>query len=413
MFENILGLERTCDDLRRDVSSRRLPGAILLSGPRYNAKSSIALEVARVVSCRNDGAWNCSCHSCAMHRTLQHPNTVMIGPRYFSVEIGAAVHAFRRERRRGTAFLLIRSVRKLVRRFDPHLWQENRIKKALPIVEKLEEAVGELEDAAAGGVFDADTVDTVDTATGADRWNAALETITTEAGRLEHQLPHDPAPVDLVRAVGTWARISTAGGYRVVIIEEAHTLQDAARNAMLKILEEPPEDTLFILTTSRKSAIIPTIRSRVRNYDVPERSESKQMEVQRRIFRVPEAATTLREFFRRQSDDDGDSWNRIGRDLVDAIDEGRSTLPTEHRMRTMLATTSPRHGAEYILDAIEEEIRRRLRREPVGQRITRETLHRWGTIIRQYWGRIESRNMNPTAVLAAVILAFRRNVGSQ
>jgi DNA polymerase III delta prime subunit len=49
---------------------------------------------------------------------------------------------------------------------------------------------------------------------------------------------------------------------RVVLILEADTMTDEAANCFLKTLEEPPLDTVFILTTSRPNFVLPTIRSR-------------------------------------------------------------------------------------------------------------------------------------------------------
>ncbi len=49
---------------------------------------------------------------------------------------------------------------------------------------------------------------------------------------------------------------------RVIIIEEAHTLNPQASNALLKIFEEPPENTFFILITHRPRLLLTTIRSR-------------------------------------------------------------------------------------------------------------------------------------------------------
>lgn len=51
---------------------------------------------------------------------------------------------------------------------------------------------------------------------------------------------------------------------RVVIIEDSHLLSIEAQNALLKTLEEPPADTVLILTASHEQALLPTIRSRVR-----------------------------------------------------------------------------------------------------------------------------------------------------
>ena len=57
------------------------------------------------------------------------------------------------------------------------------------------------------------------------------------------------------------------GKYKVYIIDEVHMLSTAAFNAFLKTLEEPPAHAIFILATTEKHKIIPTILSRCQIYD--------------------------------------------------------------------------------------------------------------------------------------------------
>ena len=57
------------------------------------------------------------------------------------------------------------------------------------------------------------------------------------------------------------------GRYKVFIIDEVHMLSTAAFNAFLKTLEEPPEYAIFILATTEKQKVIPTILSRCQIYD--------------------------------------------------------------------------------------------------------------------------------------------------
>lgn len=57
------------------------------------------------------------------------------------------------------------------------------------------------------------------------------------------------------------------GKYKVFIIDEAHMLSTAAFNAFLKTLEEPPAHVVFILATTEKHKILPTILSRCQIYD--------------------------------------------------------------------------------------------------------------------------------------------------
>ncbi len=56
---------------------------------------------------------------------------------------------------------------------------------------------------------------------------------------------------------------------RVILISPAEVLNNASANALLKILEEPPENTLFLLVTSQIQRLLPTIISRCQKIDMP------------------------------------------------------------------------------------------------------------------------------------------------
>lgn len=74
--------------------------------------------------------------------------------------------------------------------------------------------------------------------------------------------------VDDIRALVDQVQIPpTSGRYRVFIVDEVHMLSQAAFNAFLKTLEEPPGYVVFILATTEKHKIIPTILSRCQIYD--------------------------------------------------------------------------------------------------------------------------------------------------
>ena len=69
--------------------------------------------------------------------------------------------------------------------------------------------------------------------------------------------------VETTRKIAPFLRLSAAeGGWRIVIIDDADTMNRAAQNSILKILEEPPAHVMMILVTHRPGALIPTIRSR-------------------------------------------------------------------------------------------------------------------------------------------------------
>ena len=74
--------------------------------------------------------------------------------------------------------------------------------------------------------------------------------------------------VDDIRSLIDQVRIPPAiGKYKVFIIDEVHMLSPAAFNAFLKTLEEPPHHALFILATTERHKVLPTILSRCQTYN--------------------------------------------------------------------------------------------------------------------------------------------------
>lgn len=78
-------------------------------------------------------------------------------------------------------------------------------------------------------------------------------------------------PVDAIRQVTRILKLKSTGSNnirRVVIIEDAEDLNDESANALLKMLEEPAQDIVFILTASSTSSVLPTIASRAQKLTV-------------------------------------------------------------------------------------------------------------------------------------------------
>ena len=85
------------------------------------------------------------------------------------------------------------------------------------------------------------------------------------------------------------------GRYKVYILDEAHQLTDAAWNALLKLIEEPPPHLLFVFCTTDLQKVIPTVRSRCQTFPFARPRFEDLVKVLRRVadgeeFQVPEAA---------------------------------------------------------------------------------------------------------------------------
>lgn len=72
--------------------------------------------------------------------------------------------------------------------------------------------------------------------------------------------------VDSIRGINKFVQLTSsgAGAWRVIIVDDADTMNRNAQNAILKNLEEPPKNTIFVLIAHRLGALIPTVRSRSR-----------------------------------------------------------------------------------------------------------------------------------------------------
>lgn len=278
MYENLLHQE-ICLLLEKDIKNNSFPGAVLFSGPAGTGKLSCALETARVLSCTGSdkGSWTCACRSCLQHKALVSQNVVLAGPRDCTLEIAAASDVLQKACVTGAPYLnsarylFLRSVRKLTMRFSPILWDgDDKLSKIAAVTSEIDELM--------------EPLDFPHGLPSPDALSKNCAQIGKLCEKLESTFLYDSIPVKQIRAVSSWARMKSNEGKKTVIIENADRMLESVRNALLKILEEPPEDTVFILTTARRNAVMPTILSRVRTYQFRERSHAEQLDVVRRIF---------------------------------------------------------------------------------------------------------------------------------
>ena len=386
MFENIIGHEGVIEALRAALQTRTMPHGILLAGPRYEAKCSVALEIARALTCHEDARWSCPCAACRLHRSLSHQDLLVLGPRYFQREIAAAAETLHRERQPATVYLFVRALRKLTRRFDEQLWPAGRPNKAVTPLAQLEELLQRYEPPELPP--DDDEV--------AAAWVADCRAV---AGKLVTALPYDAVPVDMVRAVAAWTRLTTGSASKVVIIEEAHTLNEAARNALLKVLEEPPRNVYFILTSSRRTAVIPTVLSRVRSFALAQRAESVHAEVLKRVFRydVGEDRASLSVYFRGTAAEGAHLAHDLARRTVAALLDGAA--PAE--VWAAAEVLSDRGLVELWLDSLTEQLRERIPHTRVEHLPKLEYAARE---IASMASRVELRNMNPVAAVKSLLV---------
>jgi DNA polymerase III delta prime subunit len=272
VFNSIIGQDVLVDQLQSDFSEAAIPPALLLFGKKFSGKLSVALELARILTCTQKGLSDCPCASCSMQKKLLHPTTFLLGGRYFKEEITLAIqslHAYLHHNKPVPPHILqlvIQCVRKLIRRFDSTLWEhdDSRYKEAKSIIPALNDDLLELEQVSKVRV-------------------ELLNEIESKSLQAAKILDNYAVNVAQIRATMQHCH-ALAGEKRIVIIEQAHLMQESARNSLLKTLEEPQAKLYFILITHQKEAIMPTILSRVRPYAALARSPEVQTQVVKRVF---------------------------------------------------------------------------------------------------------------------------------
>ena len=278
MLENLLG-QPAAKAIISDVKNNTFPQAVLFSGNSGTGKLTAALELARALSCNGDDKphWLCECPSCLRHKALNCSNLLLLGPRDCSLEISAAKDSFIKSYRdndshlKACRYLFLRSIRKLTLRFSGILWEgETNLSKLAPLMEKINENL--------------EIIDFPHELPPFDQTVKICGELEADSLKLEADFLYDSIPVNQIRNMEQWACIKADEGKKTIIIENAERMQVAVRNALLKILEEPPADCVFILLTTSRNAIMQTILSRVRTYNFMERPLQVQKEVINRVF---------------------------------------------------------------------------------------------------------------------------------
>jgi DNA polymerase-3 subunit delta' len=190
--------------------------------------------------------------------------------------------------------------------------------------------------------------------------------------------PYDPKskrlmsiiPVDEVRRLRTFLGLTVgAEGWRVVIVDSADELNIAAANALLKSLEEPPPRALFLLVTSRPSALLPTIRSRCRRLDLqPLDAESLRRAATAALEAAGMKAPSVDKWLQLERLAEGSVRNALqlatgGIDLHDRIAQLLSRLPAVdwpalHTLSDQLTNDAQSQRLEMFLGALLDTLAR-------------------------------------------------------
>ena len=216
-FEEVVGQDDAKQRLVRLVAEGRVPHAMLFTGPQGSGKMALAMAFASYLLCAqpHDGDSCGECPQCAMLRKWAHPDL------HFT-------------------FPVIKS--------------KNSSADAKPVSDDF---IREWREMLAGGPYFT-----------LEQWldemraesQQAIMTVK-EADELSHKL----------------SLRSSQGGYKVSIIWMAERMREETANKLLKLIEEPPSQTVFLLVSENPTALLETIRSRTQRFDL-RRIDIRQVE---------------------------------------------------------------------------------------------------------------------------------------
>ena len=218
--------------------------------------------------------------------------------------------------------------------------------------------------------------------------------------------------VDEIRKLaGFFGMTSGAGGWRVAIVDTADDMNDAAANALLKALEEPPSRAMLMLLSNAPGRLLPTIRSRCQRLDLRPLSEADLLKALR--SRLPDMEESERGTLAKLSggsigaaltlaSDDGLILATEAEQLIDraASPDIAAALALADKL-AKIADGTDRFGA-FLIEALTNRIRARAMEGGAN-------LHRWTALLENLarsFVRTDALHMDPRQTILSASRAL-------
>jgi DNA polymerase-3 subunit gamma/tau len=242
------------------------------------------------------------------------------------------------------------------------------------------------------------------------RLEKALSRALSAAEKVCSALVTDNIPVNMIRRATFWAHMTTQGNRKIILVENADAMQASSRNALLKILEEPPAGVYFLLITTRRGAIMPTILSRTRSYSLRDRSLDDTQRVLERIFRLPgEGCATMRDFFLRMEFSGTADIRLLVHGFIQAVQASAPDISVVTTVGTTLKAAPTRTAFRYFLEELTRQGSAELRNiEGDTRHRDMRRLEKWNRIMHEHMTRVDQFNMNAEMALETLYYELRR-----
>lgn len=260
-WERVIGQERVKKLLMQILVSGKIPSAFLFDGPEGVGKDALAIELAKTLNCEKSNEEPCEqCVSCKQANALHHPNIHLVFP-------------------------LPRG--------------DNETKEDGPL-DKLDEKT----------------------------MKKIREELSLKAQDPYHKISIPKAQVIKINSIREVIREDSLSlyqhGYRVIIVIQAEAVGTESANALLKVLEEPSDRTVFILTTNKRNSLLPTIVSRCQSLRFDLLAEKEIAETLIKKFGIPQTDAKVKA--RLADGSYGKAVDIIGTDTLDIREEALDIL---------------------------------------------------------------------------------------
>lgn len=341
------GLENTQPEtslqLETLVKTGNFPSSVLFYGPQCSSRMFAALCVAKSMGSEAD-------------------STVIVSDRNSRIRITAALNLFRKSRNSASKKFLKHEVSAFLKQYHGALMDSQSA-----AVRKKFSNAGEC----------AELIESVDSVLESDCEKFADKLEKSMSGLFEGEgspfSPRQSVSVSQIRALRQWAGESSVEGLKkFIIIENLENASDSASNALLKILEEPPVDTHFILISENIGRIPATILSRVRKFRFEAFSEKETSFVLNSLFVNPSEVGSVRGFFYIYSGIDQKLLDECAENLIYSRPYDMSALvseleknqawdmffefTTQHLRKRCLANSLEFKKCSFLLDEIENAV---------------------------------------------------------
>ncbi len=281
MFEMVTGQKNVVETLISDLKKGTLSNSSLFYGSRSTGKLTIALELARLLNCCDDGFAECSCYNCRSINNLDFPGLIFLSRRDFLPLLNSYYMSYQQSEDEAYVKKIIKVIKLIFQTVDEMLikdaFSETDKKTILSALNKLSEIIDN------GNIIE------------------DFKSIIKSVESIKNLYKKMNIPVNSFRSVLDWSYIRQPGINRVVVIDHVDHLDESSANILLKRLEEPSAGLFFILLAENRNKIIQTILSRCRSYYFVSGSQSEVSEVIKRNFGSDELFNTVDHFINRDN----------------------------------------------------------------------------------------------------------------